>query len=82
MEKSNAIFMQLYRITFAPVRNHTECLLFRYKNGDFSAISVTEQRCVAPISKVESHISERCLHYTGEIFVSAQKAIQHSVNIA
>ena len=64
--------MQLYRIAFAPVRNHIECLLFRYKNGDFGVISVTERSCVAPISKVESHIPERCSHYTGEIFVSAQ----------
>ena len=46
----------LYRIAFAPVRNHIELLLFRYKNGDFGAISVPERSCVAPISKVESHI--------------------------
>ena len=30
------------------------------QNGGFGAISVTEQRCTVPISKVESHISNRC----------------------
>ena len=31
------------------------------QNSGFGAISVTEQRCTVPISKVESHISNRCL---------------------
>ena len=35
-------------------------LLFTHKNGDLGALSVTERSCAAPISKVESHISERC----------------------
>ena len=34
-------------------------LLFTLKNGDFSAISVTERNYVPPISKVESHTSDR-----------------------
>ena len=34
-------------------------LLFTHKNSDFGAISVTERSCAAPISKVESHISDR-----------------------
>ena len=29
--------------------------LFSYENGDFSAISVKERSCTAPISKVERH---------------------------
>ena len=34
-------------------------LLFTLKNGDFSAISGTKRSCAPPISKVESHISDR-----------------------
>ena len=34
-------------------------LPFRHKNGDFSAISVTERNYAAPISKVERHTSDR-----------------------
>ena len=37
-------------------------LLFSYKNGDFGAISVTEWTYAVPMSKVESHISDRCSH--------------------
>ena len=29
---------------------------------DFGAISVKEKSCVEPISKMESHISDRCLY--------------------
>ena len=36
-------------------------LLFTHKNGDLGAISATEQSFASPISKVESHISDRCL---------------------
>ena len=35
-------------------------LLFTRKNGDFGAISLTQRNCSAPMSKVESHISDRC----------------------
>ena len=31
---------------------------------DFGAISVTERSCAAPVSKVESHILDRCLHFS------------------
>ena len=36
-------------------------LLFALKNGDFSAISVTERNYAPPILKVESHILVRSL---------------------
>ena len=45
-----------------------------HKNGDFGEISITKRSCAAPVSKVESHISDRCSHYTGEFFVSTTKA--------
>ena len=49
----------LYRIAFAPTRkSYPMGLLFTRKNGDFSAISETERSCAAPISNVESHISD------------------------
>ena len=32
-------------------------LLFKHKNGDFGAISVTERSCTTPMSKVRRHIS-------------------------
>ena len=35
------------------------------KNGDFSAISVTERSCAAPILKVERYISDRFLLVLG-----------------
>ena len=37
------------------------------KNGCGGAISVTERSCAAPISKVASHVSDRCSHYTGQL---------------
>ena len=36
-----------------------------HKNGYSGAISVTERSWAAPVSKVESHISNRCSHYAG-----------------
>ena len=36
-----------------------------HMNGDFGAISVTQQNCATPISKAESHISDRFLYKTG-----------------
>ena len=45
--------------------------MFTHKNGDFGAISVAGRSYEAPISKVESDISDRCSYYTG-----------YSVNIA
>ena len=48
----------IYRIAFAPARKplYWTGLLFKHKNGDFGAISVTEQSVAALISKAESHI--------------------------
>ena len=34
--------------------------LLPHSNGDFGMISVPERSCEMPISKVESHISDRC----------------------
>ena len=49
--------LTLCRIAFAPARKlYRIGLLFKRKNGDFGAISVTERNYVAPISKVGSHI--------------------------
>ena len=52
------------------------------KNGDFGAIFVTERSWAAPISQVESHISDRCPYYTGQLFVSERTTICYSINIA
>ena len=38
--------------------------LFTLKKGDLGAISVTERSCAALVSKVKSHISDRCSYYT------------------
>ena len=46
LKKIKAMFA-LYRIVFALTRKG---FLFTHKNGDFGAISVTEQSCAAPIS--------------------------------
>ena len=52
----------LYRITFAPARKpDRRGLLFTHENR------VTERSCAAPTSKVKSHISDRCSHYTGSL---------------
>ena len=49
----------LYRIAFVPARKPYRIgFQFTHKNGDFGAISVTEQSCP------ESHISDRCSYYT------------------
>ena len=40
-------------------------------------ISVTEQSCVTPASKAESHISHRCSWYTRQLFMAPQKGIQY-----
>ena len=53
----------LYRKVFAPARKpYREGLVFKYGNGDFGAISVTERSC-APIM---IHISDTsCSYCTG-----------------
>ena len=62
----------LYWIAFLPPRKSYRIgIRLTHVNGDFDAISVTEQNCAAPISKVESHLSHRCSYFTGEVFVSA-----------
>ena len=40
---------------------------FTNKSKDFGANAVTERSCSAPIPKVESHISDKCSHYTYRI---------------
>ena len=42
-------------------------LLFTRKNGDFGAISVAAPSCAAPISKVKSHIWDRCSNCPGKL---------------
>ena len=70
-----AVFI-LCRRAFARARKPYRIVLpFIHKNGDFRAISITEGSCAALISKVESHISERCLYYTRRLFGSGRKPI-------
>ena len=46
--------------SFTPERNPYRIgLLFRHKNSDFSATSVTERSCTALISKMEHHILDK-----------------------
>ena len=55
--------------------------MLKLSNGDVGAIFITKQSCAAPISKVETHISDRCAYYAGQLFVSTRKAIRYSVDI-
>ena len=67
------------------IKSYRIGLLWTHKNGDFGAISVTERSCAARTgsdSKVESHISDRCSYYTGDLFVSAQQCIWYNVKKA
>ena len=57
-------------------------ILWTHENCDFGAISVKERSCAALTSKVESHISDRCSYYTGELLMSAQQSIRYHVKIA
>ena len=55
-----------YRRAFEPARKpYWILLLFTHKNSDFGDISVTEQSCAAPTSKVGSHILDSCSYYKG-----------------
>ena len=67
------VMFTLYQVAFALAKNwpYRIGLMFTHKNGDFGAISVAGRSYEAPISKVESDISDRCSYYTG-----------YSVNIA
>ena len=71
-----------YTIAFAPARKPYQVgFLFTH---EFRAISVTERRCAALISKVESHISDRCSHYTRSLFsigAKGNRIIRSSVKI-
>ena len=72
----------LYRMSFAPVRKpYQKGPLFIHKDGDFGAICLTERNCASPVSKVESHISDRCSSYTGYLFVSYSSYYEHSLNL-
>ena len=72
----------LYRIAFAPaLKPYRIGLLFTRNKGDIGAMFATE-RSNAPIFKVETHMSDRCSHYTVHLFVSVRKAIWYRVNIA
>ena len=63
-----------YRIAFAPPRNSCRIgLLFALKNVCSGAISVTERRCTAPISKAETHISDTHSYFIRWLFVAPQK---------
>ena len=64
MDSSKALSTQ-YGIAFDPARNpYGIGLLVTQNNGDSGAISVTKRSCPAPISKLESHISDTfaCRH--------------------
>ena len=60
------VMFTLYRVAFALAKNcsYRIGLMFTHKNGDFGAISVAGRSYEAPISKVESDISDRCSYYT------------------
>ena len=50
-------------------------LLLTHKNSYGSAILVTQRSGAAAISKAESHISDSCTHYSGQLFVSPRTAV-------
>ena len=57
--------VQLYQIAFALTQKPYQTgFLVTHKNGDFDAISVTEQSC-----KVEYHVSDSCSHYIGYLLM-------------
>ena len=62
--------------TVSEIGSHIKTVRFR---RDFC--NRAKLHCTAPISK-QSHISDRCSHYTEQLFVSAREAILYSVNIA
>ena len=83
MPPSITAMFTLYRIAFAsPRKQYLIGLMFTNKNGCGGAISVTERSYAASIFKVESHISDRCSHYTGWLFGAAWNAIRgYRVNL-
>ena len=56
--------------------------LFTHKNSYGSAISVIQRSCVSAISKAESHISDSCTHYSGQLFVAPRTSVRYREYIA
>ena len=57
---TNANLYTIPHSFFAPPRKPFRIgILFAHKDGDFGAISGTERKSAAPISKVKRHISDR-----------------------
>ena len=50
---------QFCAVAVHTIQDSFSCRLLTHKNGDFSAISVTQRICAAPISTVRRHISYR-----------------------
>ena len=64
----------LYKIAFAATGiPHRIGILFTHKSADFGAISATKRSWAAPISKVESHISD-------EVFILYRVAFRVGTN--
>ena len=83
MRKQSEAFVTLYQVAFTPAQKQYRIgLQFTHKNGDFGAISVMERSWVAPITKVESHISDRCSYYTEKLLLLARSTTRYSENIA
>ena len=61
----NKAVLALYRIAFAPLpKSYERGLLFTHKKSCGGSISVMKLRCPAPISQVESHISDGQVFHT------------------
>ena len=75
--KPYVMFFTLYRIAFAPTWKPNRIGLL--SSHTTTVISI-EQTCWfhRSISKVESHISDRFSYYTGQVFLSAQKALRYN----
>ena len=64
----------LYRKAITPARESFNKIGLagrsHIRTCDFGAISVKEKSCAAPISKMDSHISDRCLYYVQDVSYS------------
>ena len=71
------MFFTLYRIAFAPTWKPYQIGLL---SSHTRTVISTEQTCRLrrSISKVESNISDRFSYYTGQVFLSAQKALRYN----
>ena len=65
----------LKTMVYAEFGGQTECIMGNWKIENGGAISVTERTCAVPISKLESHISNRCPHYLTESFSRRQEKL-------